>query len=141
MNSPDVNRSEGLVRAIGTRALTLNIVNMVVAGVISIYATISGDTLNTPRLLFASALDGNLPKMLSRVHPKYRTPCVSIIVFASLVCAFAVIGTFKPLAILASGSILVIYLGVCLATIRLRFLRGTPTADEFSVPGGVLFPY
>jgi len=56
---------------------------------------------------------------------------VSIIVFASLVCAFAVSGTFKPLAILASGSIL----GVCLATIRLRFLRGALGRNE---PGGVL---
>jgi len=113
---------------------------LLVAGVISIYATISGDTLNTPRVLFASALDGNLPAILSRVHPTYRTPYVSIMVFASLVCVFALTGTFKPLAILASGSILVIYLGVCLATIRLRFLYGAPGAEEFSVPGGYLVP-
>lgn len=113
---------------------------LLVAGVISIYATISGDTLNTPRVLFASALDGNLPKMLSRVHPKYRTPYVAIIVFASLVCVLALTGTFKPLAILASGSILVIYLGVSLATIRLRLLHGAPAAGEFSVPGGYLIP-
>ena len=113
---------------------------LLIVGVISIYATISGDTLNTPRVLFASSLDGNLPKVLSRVHPKYKTPYVSIIVFAAMVCALAVTGTFKPLAILASGSILVIYLGVCLATIRLRARYGAPGPDEFSVPGGYLVP-
>jgi amino acid transporter len=113
---------------------------LLVAGVISIYATISGDALNTPRVLFASAVDGNLPKVLAKVHPKYKTPYVAIIVFASMVCAFALTGTFKPLAIVASGSILVIYLGVCLATIRLRTRYGAPGPGEFSVPGGYLVP-
>ena len=113
---------------------------LLVAGVISIYATISGDMLNTPRVLFAASLDGNLPKLLSRVHPKHNTPHVSIIAFASLVCAFALTGTFKPLAIVASGSLLVVYLGVSLATIRLRVRDGAPKADEFSIPAGYLVP-
>lgn len=113
---------------------------LLVAGVISIYATVSGDMLNTPRVLFASSRDGNLPRLLSKVHPKYKTPYVAIIVFASLVCAFALSGTFEPLAIVASGSILIIYLGVCLATIRFRLRDGAPKPQEFSIPGGYLVP-
>ena len=113
---------------------------LLITGVISIYATISGDILNTPRVLFASSLDGNLPKLLSKVHPRYKTPYVSIIAFASLICAFALTGTFKPLAVVASGSILIIYLGVSLATIRLRARDGAPSPDEFSIPGGPVVP-
>ena len=113
---------------------------LLITGVISIYATVSGDMLNTPRVLFASSLDGSLPKLLSKVHPKYKTPYVSIIVFASMICAFALSGTFKPLAVVASGSILIIYLGVSLATIRLRLRDGTPSPDEFSIPGGSVVP-
>jgi amino acid transporter len=105
---------------------------LLITGVISIYATVSGDILNTPRVLFASSLDGNLPKFLSKVHPKYKTPYVSIIVFASMICAFALSGTFKPLAVVASGSILIIYLGVSLAVIRLRF-----RADILHVPNNL----
>ena len=113
---------------------------LLIAGVISIYATVSGDILNTPRVLFASSLDGNLPRLLSKVHPQYKTPYVSILVFASLICAFALSGTFKPLAVVASGSILIIYLGVSLATLRLRYRDGAPAADEFSIPGGPVVP-
>lgn len=113
---------------------------LLVAGVISIYATVSGDILNTPRVLFAASLDGNLPRILSKVHPKYKSPYVSIIVFASLICAFALTGTFKPLAVVASGSILVVYLGVSLATMRLRARDGAPGPNEFSIPGGPVVP-
>ena len=113
---------------------------LLITGVISIYATLSGDILNTPRVLFASSLDGNLPAFLSKVHPKYKTPYVSVIVFASMICAFALTGTFKPLAVVASGSILIIYLGVSLATIRMRFRDGVPSPDEFSIPCGCIVP-
>ena len=113
---------------------------LLVTGVISIYATVSGDVLNTPRVIFASSLDGNLPRFLSRVHPRYRTPSVAIIVFALMICAFALSGTFKPLAVVASGSILIIYLGVSLAVIRLRLRDGAPSPDEFSIPGGPVVP-
>ena len=78
---------------------------LLVGGVISIYATVSGDMLSAPRVVFASARDNNLPKFLATVHPKYKTPYVSIIFFAAVVCVFALSGTFKPLAVLASGSI------------------------------------
>lgn len=113
---------------------------LLVGGVISIFATISGDMLNAPRLVFASALDGNLPAVLAKVHPKYKTPYVSVIFTASMVCAFALSGTFKPLAVVASGSILIIYLGVSLAVIRLRLRDGRPSGDGFCIPGGPVVP-
>jgi len=113
---------------------------LLVGGVISIFATISGDILNAPRVVFASALDGNLPTVLAKVHPRYKTPYVSVIFFASMICALALSGTFKPLAVVASGSILIIYLGVSLAVIRLRLRDGRPTAEGFSIPGGPVVP-
>ncbi len=62
---------------------------LLVGVVISIYGAISGDMLGAPRVIFASSLDDNLPKVLSKVHPKYRTPYVAVIFFAIVVCAFA----------------------------------------------------
>ncbi len=113
---------------------------LLVGGVVSIFATISGDILNAPRVVFASALDGNLPTVLAKVHPRYKTPYVSVIFFASMICALALSGTFKPLAVVASGSILIIYLGVSLAVIRLRLRDGRPSAEGFSIPGGPVVP-
>ncbi len=113
---------------------------LLIASVLSIYASISGDMLNSPRVLFASARDGGLPRLLSRVHPRFKTPYVAITVYASMICAFALTGSFKSLAIVASGSILLIYLGVSLATIRFRIRDGRPGPGQFSVPGGFTIP-
>lgn len=113
---------------------------LLVGGVISIFGTVSGDMLSTPRVVFASARDNNLPKILGRVHPRYKTPYVSVIFFAAVVCAFALSGTFKPLAVVASGSVLVIYAGVSLAVLRLRRRDGEPGAGEFRLPFGPVIP-
>ncbi len=113
---------------------------LLVGGAISIFATVSGDMLGAPRVVFASALDGNLPKFLAKVHPKYKTPYRAVIFFAAVICAFALSGTFKPLAVVASGSILVIYAGVSLAVIRLRYRDGEPAKGKFKLPGGPVIP-
>ena len=96
--------------------------------------------LAAPRVVFASARDGNLPGILARVHPRYKTPYVSIIFFAAVICALAFSGTFKPLAVVASGSILLVYLGVSLAVLRLRQRDGPPPGGAFTIPGGPPFP-
>jgi amino acid transporter len=114
---------------------------MLLAGVvISIYGAISGDMLGAPRVIFASSLDGNLPRCLSKVHPQYKTPHVAVIVFAIVVCAFALSGTFRYLVVFATGSLLLIDLGVSLAVLRLRQRDGLPKAGEFRLPFGPLIP-
>ena len=113
---------------------------LIVGGAISIYATLSGEVLNVPRVIYAAALDRNLPKLLAKVHPKYKTPYLSVIFFAAVICAFALSGTFKPLAVVASGSILVIYVGVSLAVIRLRYRDGKPAKGQFKLVGGPVIP-
>jgi L-asparagine transporter-like permease len=42
--------------------------------------------------------------------------------------------------VLASGSILAIYAGVCLSVLRLRQRDGLPKAGQFKVPGGPVVP-
>ena len=114
---------------------------MLLAGVvISIYGAISGDMLGAPRVIFASSLDDNLPRFLSKVHPQYKTPHVAVIFFAIVVCAFALSGTFRYLAVFATGSLLLIYLGVSLAVLRVRQRDGLPRAGEFRLPFGPLIP-
>jgi L-asparagine transporter-like permease len=63
-----------------------------------------------------------------------------VIFFAAVICAFALSGTFKPLAVVASGSILVIYAGVSLAVIRLRYRDGEPSMGRFKLAGGPVIP-
>lgn len=113
---------------------------LLIGGVISIFSTLSGDILVTPRVVFASAKDGNLPSFLAKVHPKFHTPYVSVIFFAIAMCLIAISGTFSVLAVLASGSILLIYAGVSLSVIKLRLRDGDPKDGQFKVPGKFIIP-
>ena len=114
---------------------------MLIAGVvISIYSNLSGDLLGGPRIVFASSLDNNLPRFLGKVHPKYKTPHIAIIFFAVVIGVFALSGTFKYLAVVATGSLLLVDLGVILAVLRLRQRDGLPKDGEFRLPFGPVIP-
>ena len=87
---------------------------------ISTFGYLGGMTLSMPRMLFALARDGFLPKVLSTVHPENRAPQTAIVVQSVVTLALAVSGTFEQLAILANVSALALYLGCALASWRLR---------------------
>jgi amino acid transporter len=113
---------------------------LIAAAAISIYSTLSGEMLGGPRVVFASARDGNLPAVLGKVHPNYRTPHVAIIFFATVIAIFALSGTFRYLAVVATGSLLLVDIGVCLAVIRLRRRDGMPGEGQFTLPFGPVIP-
>lgn len=106
----------------------------------SMFGNISGMVLNMPRILFAAARDKVLKsESLAKVHPKFRTPHISILVYAALGFIFASTGEFKQLAMLSSASYLLIYLGVILALIRFRIMD-SGEKDHYRVPGGYIIP-
>jgi amino acid transporter len=100
---------------------------------------LTGDILANPRTFLPVAESGMLPARLGRVHPRFRTPHVAIAVYAATTCVLAISGAFTPLAILASISVLLIYLAVCLAALKLR-LTGSRPPGSFRAPGGPLVP-
>ena len=57
-----------------------------------------------------------------------------------MIFVFAVSGGFKQLAVLASGVLLLIYLAVVLALIKLRMRREEGAEKSFKVPGGLVIP-
>ena len=113
---------------------------MLVTAVASMFGMVSGDVLATPRLLFAASKDKLLPGFLSRIHPKFATPYWSIIIYSAIIIALASSGGFKQLATLASSSVLIIYLAVVLAMIRLRYKKNDTDVRGFKVPGGMVIP-
>jgi amino acid transporter len=77
---------------------------------------IAGDILGTPRMLFAFARDGLLPRVLGRVHPRTHTPYVAILLYAALAMILALTGSFAELAVLATLATAVLYIAACIAT-------------------------
>lgn len=133
-NAPLAAVAEKIVGSVGG-------ILLLITAAISCFATVSADVLNTPRLLFAAAKDGLFPKFLAKVHPKFATPYWAIIIFALLIFVFSILGGFKQLAILASTSILLIYLSVILATMKLRKQKQYAAKKAFKAPGGLATPF
>lgn len=107
---------------------------------LSIFGCLAADMLAGPRAVFAAARAGLLPSVLGRVHPTRRTPHVAILFYAALVCGFALSGTFKTLAVVSSGSVLLIYLGTSFAVLKLRRQGVRSGETVFVAPGGPLVP-
>ena len=114
---------------------------ILITSVLSMFGLLSGDILASPRELFAASKDKLLPEFLGRVHPKFATPYWSIIIYSAVGAVFASSGGFKQLAVLASSSVLIIYLAVVLATIRLQFEKESAgETATFKIPGGLIIP-
>jgi amino acid transporter len=87
----------------------------------------------SPRVLFALAEHGELPRAIASVSATARVPAISIVITASLMCLLTVTGTFVHLATLAVISRMLMYASICLALPVLR-RRG---AAPLTLPGGV----
>jgi len=109
-----------------------------VGALVSIYGYVSANMLTTPRGIFAPAQRGDLPALLGALHPRWRTPYVSIILFALLLWAFAQFASFSWNVTLSSVTRVVYYAGICAAVPVLR--RKQPGAAAFRVPGGLTLP-
>lgn len=105
---------------------------------ISIYGYVSANLLNMPRGLFALAERGDFPHVFAAVHPRWRTPYVSIAVFAALVWIFSQFGGFASNVTLSAFARIFYYGAVCLAVPVLR--RKQPDAAVFRIPGGLVLP-
>jgi amino acid transporter len=105
---------------------------------ISAFGYVSGMMLAVPRALFAFGRDGILPRQLARVHPRFHTPWIAIVVQAALAWVLAVTNTFEALAIIANVSAAMVYLGCAAAAWKLRRVPALPGA--FRVPGGGIVP-
>ncbi|MEO8085652.1 MAG: amino acid permease [Bacteroidota bacterium] len=110
------------------------------AATLSGLGAVNGDVLASSRLLYAGSKDKLFPKFLGKVHPRFATPHWAIISFALLIFIFSVSGGFKQLAVLASGALLLIYLAVVLALIKLRMKKNEETEKSFKIPGGLVVP-
>jgi APA family basic amino acid/polyamine antiporter len=121
-------------RLFGAGAKLIFLVGMAV----SIFGYIAGDMLGTPRALFALARDGVLPAALVRVHPRYRTPALAIVLYAAVVAALAISSSFERLVVMANVSALLLYLLCVAASYQLQRRDVKMAGTPFNLPGGML---
>ncbi len=111
---------------------------LTIGALLSVYGLLSAMALYVPRLTFALAEQGDIPAVFGDVHPRFRTPHVSILLFIVLVWLLAVLGSFRWNVMLSAVARLFSYGGVCAAVPMLR--RKDPQGAQFRLPAGVLIP-
>jgi len=108
-----------------------------IAAMISAYGWLSASMLNAPRLLFSMADRRESFSLFGKLHPRFNTPHVSVVTFASLSWLLALTGTFHWAVVLSAGAAMIFDGAVCAALLRLRRIQ--PEAVLFRLPLGPAF--
>jgi basic amino acid/polyamine antiporter, APA family len=135
-NYPDAPLAESAAKFLGNVGRTVLIAGMT----ISAFGFVTSDILSSPRMIFAFGRDGALPEFFAHVHPRYRSPDVAIITYATLAFALSISGTFERLAVLSNVAVLLMYL-LCCASCWLLMQRDVRSDGEpFNFPGMKIVP-
>jgi APA family basic amino acid/polyamine antiporter len=108
-----------------------------IGALVSVYGYLGANILGVPRITFALAENGDFPAVFSAIHPRFRTPYVSILAFALLSWLLALLGSFTWNATLSAVARLLYYGLVCAALPVFR--RKQPGSALFRLPGGTFF--
>ncbi|MCW5724876.1 MAG: APC family permease [Maricaulaceae bacterium] len=112
---------------------------LTVGVIVSVGGNIAGTVFTAPRLTYAMAREDSLPAWFAFVHPRHKTPMVSILVFAALGFALALYGSFFWLAAMSAFVRVLVYMACILAMPRLRKRFGGE-AGSFRAPLGWTVP-
>ena len=82
---------------------------MTLAALLSIAGYMAGTMVNVPRITWAMSDSGDLPGWLAAVHPRFRTPTSSLLVYAILAWTVAASGSFVTNLSLSAASRVFIY--------------------------------
>ncbi|MGZ8843947.1 MAG: APC family permease [Pyrinomonadaceae bacterium] len=112
---------------------------------VAILGTLNAVMLALTRLPFSMAVESQLPRCLARVHRRFHTPHVSILISAAAVLLLALTGTFMYAVRVTVVTRVIVYVSTCVALLVLRRRdkmigsarnQGPPTA--FELPAGGL---
>jgi len=102
---------------------------MLVGAAVSMFGWLTSDILGSPRILFAFARDGLLPRALGRLNERGHAPYIAIICYGAIAVALALSGSFAQLAVPASLLLSAIYFAACASAWQLA-RRGIARAGE-----------
>ena len=114
----------------GARAVSVGVL-------VSSYGYLSANILGFPRILFAQAEHGDMPRWVAAVHEKFRTPHVAVVIFAICLWSFSLIGSFQWNVAISAMARLIYYASVCAALPVLRRKKNVPEA-HFRLPWGTV---
>ena len=115
--------SDPLAQALGGVGLRWLQLVLSLGAIVSMAAVLLAFQLGQPRIFFAMARDGLLPKSFAKVHPKYRTPHLTTIATGLVVAVGAALMDDDATYDLTNIGTLFAFLIVCLGVLILRVRR------------------
>lgn len=112
--------------------------SIIAAGaIISVLGNLNVNILTSPRIIFAMSSHRELPRILSDVHKRFRTPHVAIVGTAALMLALTLSSSLIYALTVSTIARLLAYAATCAALPRLRYKKGVPDA-LVKMPGGIV---
>jgi amino acid transporter len=108
-----------------------------IGALVSCYGYLSAKVLAVPRVTFALAEEGDFATWFATIHPRFRTPYFSILLFAFLIWMLSLFGNFSWNLTLSAVARLFYYAVGCAALPVLR--KKQPEVQRFRLPGGTVF--
>lgn len=109
------------------------------ATIVILLGSLSAMILAGPRVYFAMAQDGAFFSAAARVHPKYRTPAVSIVAQAAWSCVLVLSGTFNQL-LTYTGFAVVLFSGLAVSAVFVLRWRNPGEPRPFRALGYPIGP-
>jgi amino acid transporter len=122
---------------------TAGTVTFIGMSILASVTSFNSGLLNTSRFSYAMGRDNVLPRIFSRLHPKYATPWVAILFLGLLAVAISLAtlltGKYLFLILMAAALECFIYVVVAVCVIRLR--KKQPDRERsFKIPFGYTIP-
>ena len=133
---PGLGTSQKPLADAGARLFGTPGASIIAAGaLVSVLGTMHAIVLSAPRLLYAMAERGQLPRSFAITHRRYLTPHVAILFSSTAMLALTLPGTFASAATASTIFRLITYAATCAV---LPILRRRPGADPalFRLPAG-----
>ncbi|MBI2545031.1 MAG: amino acid permease [Candidatus Aenigmarchaeota archaeon] len=108
---------------------------MAIGALVSVSGSDEAGILGTARLSYAMSIDGLFPKIFSKIHPKYKTPYIALILQG--VIAF-VLSIFSGITTLISFSVFNLAFSFLLVCLSLEILR---RKSEKKLHGQTILPW
>jgi APA family basic amino acid/polyamine antiporter len=104
---------------------------------ISIVGNLNASLLGGSRILYAMGERSELPSLISIIHPKFKTPYISILINVAVILVLTIQSSFLSALAIATITRLIVYATTCLSLPVFRYRSGIP-APHFRVPLGML---
>lgn len=107
--------------------------------VVSVCGNAASSVFSAPRITYAMGRDGTLPAFFGAVHPEWKTPHVSVLIYGVVGFILASSGSFIWLAAMSAVTRLLIYVASIGALPVIRRQLGE-NAARIRLPGGYAIP-